>query len=162
MTIQHILCRQLIHRLGDPPVQHSYREANQAADVLGRKVALSTYYDDIMEGKVPPLFMDRALDVDKKATTFAMPKRPTHIGSSSNSTMLYVLALLLLLLLCLVIMLLVLLVLLLLIYLIVRSWALLPLYVLMNKGVQKLTGSRLYRTLERPYTQRIYNEKNKK
>lgn len=49
-------CRELICRLGDPPIQHSY--TNQAADVLAREEALSTDYDHVRKYEVSPLFME--------------------------------------------------------------------------------------------------------
>ncbi|KAH0641622.1 hypothetical protein KY289_032596 [Solanum tuberosum] len=80
-------CRDLLGRLGNPPIQHTFREANRVADALARDGSKINQANLFFCLKVPPVCVLEKLDADKGGTIFVRLQRPipTSINCISSS-----------------------------------------------------------------------------
>ncbi|OIT37952.1 putative ribonuclease h protein, partial [Nicotiana attenuata] len=62
-------CRCLLSRAGDPPLQHVYREANRAADLIAKNGSSLTTFGSLTTYLIPPTFVISILERDKLGTT---------------------------------------------------------------------------------------------
>ncbi|KAH0688972.1 hypothetical protein KY289_016330 [Solanum tuberosum] len=60
----------LLHQLGNPLIQHSFREENQVADALAKEGSRMQQANCFVQWTVPPLFVLTKVEADKVGTIF--------------------------------------------------------------------------------------------
>lgn len=68
-------CRDLLHQLWNPPIEHSYRETNSVADAQAKEGANMYICSPLTILEDPPCFVQRKLAADKEGTSFVRIKR---------------------------------------------------------------------------------------
>ncbi|KAH0705371.1 hypothetical protein KY290_010065 [Solanum tuberosum] len=87
-TYENILsdCRDLLHRLGNPLIHHTFRETNQVADALAKEGAKMDQINSLLCMEVPPVFVSSKLEADKEGTPFVRLSKKSFASNSCDST----------------------------------------------------------------------------
>ncbi|WMV51752.1 hypothetical protein MTR67_045137 [Solanum verrucosum] len=87
-TYENIIfdCRDLLHRLGNSPVHHVFRETNQVADALANEGAKMNQINSFLCMEVHPVFISKKLEADKEGTPFVRLSKKSFASNSCNST----------------------------------------------------------------------------
>ncbi|KAH0640052.1 hypothetical protein KY290_037340 [Solanum tuberosum] len=63
-------CRDLLRRLGNPQILHTFREANRVADAVAREGSKTSQDNSFLCLEVPPVFVVEKLEADKGRNSF--------------------------------------------------------------------------------------------
>ncbi|WMV53491.1 hypothetical protein MTR67_046876, partial [Solanum verrucosum] len=77
-------CRELLLKLGNPLVQHKYREENQVADTLAKEGSRLKEANSLILWTTPPLIVSSRIEADKVGTLFVRLKKSSSTIEGIN------------------------------------------------------------------------------